>query len=133
MVELAPAISSALMILKGLRAIDARLREAELRGAIADLALALADIKEKAAELQAENLQLRGLLDALREKEDIGGKVKLEKGAYWLSSTSGKSGPFCTRCYDSEQKLINLSALTGPFKVFGSHECPNCKSSTTVG
>lgn len=133
MIELSGAISHALVILKGIKAIDARLREAELRSAIADLSLALADIKEKTALLQEENVQLRKLVDALRDREGVIGSVEFFKGAYWRREASRLAGPFCTRCFESEHKLMSLVANTAPFDIFGTHECPNCKSNLTVG
>jgi hypothetical protein len=46
-----------------------------------------------------------------------------EKPFYWLKKGNEKEGPFCQRCYDSEQKWIHLQE--GGNDVW---RCLNCKS-----
>ncbi len=54
-------------------------------------------------------------------------KIVFEEPFYWLRSSTDvaeKSGPYCAKCYDNEQKLVDLE---NPYKGC-RHVCPECNS-----
>ena len=59
------SITSAFAILKSLREISDKLRNAEMKGLIADLTVDLAEVKMKLAESMEENLELRNKIRQL--------------------------------------------------------------------
>lgn len=54
---------------------------------------------------------------------------KLVDGAYFLKEVEEGSidGPYCTRCYDVDKKLVILTTLRPPFDDIAKYQCQNCK------
>lgn len=52
-------------------------------------------------------------------------EVVVRQGVYW---TTDGDGPFCTACYDTTQRRIRLTELTGHFTAFGKWKCNVCKA-----
>ena len=69
---------------------------------------ALFYIREELLHLQEENQQLKRTIKGLEEKLNIKEKLIWEKPFYWIVENDSKDGPFCQKCYDSDQKLIRL-------------------------
>ena len=96
--------------LKTVRDVAQRMHDAEMSSAVADLTLNSAQLKADAATVREENTRLREEVEQLRRQEDLRSKVQIKDYMYYLSEpVSGYSrGPFCTRCFDSDGKLIML-------------------------
>lgn len=96
--------------LKSVREIARRMHDAELLSAIAELSLDSAQLKSEMADIRQDNTRLRGKLDELRQRAECRSKISIENGMYYLKEAiKGYSeGPFCTRCFDSEGKLITM-------------------------
>lgn len=83
----------------------------------ADLYGKLLEIHEKALEYQEENRKLMEENSALRESLRIKGQLRfLESNAYVLVDEKGDQvgGPYCSCCWDNNQKLVNLHYIGYP-------------------
>ena len=126
MIEVTAALASiktateiAKMIREGgltLKDAEAKMRLAELVGALADARLAMADVQES---LLDRDVQIR----ALEEKLALRGKMVFEQPLYYLVDGSLREGPYCQPCYDSDGKLVRLQG-TGD----GYWLCQVCKN-----
>lgn len=75
-------------------------------------------------ELMDENKGLKNQLEDCKEKLKIKGSINFDRNAYWLTKENGeKEGPYCSLCYDSDKKLINLIPCVDPKYLM----CPKCK------
>ncbi len=81
-------------------------------------------IQEKLLEMQ------KTIFDLENENRELKGKISLEeslhfeRNAYWVINGDEKIGPYCTRCKDSDSKMIRMRI--GNYS-FGWALCPNCK------
>lgn len=109
-------------------------------GVIGDLT-DIAAVFQKAdnIELYEKVLRLQGVVSAEREEQerlreriteleqvvDLRERLFFDDNRYWLNSADGsdRDGPFCSRCWDSEQKLIRLHCTRKAGDVF---DCPAC-------
>jgi hypothetical protein len=92
------------------------------------------ELYRKLLDLQGEVLQFSEQLknkdkriEELEAALQIKGNLKLKDSAYYLFDENDqlKDGPFCTKCFDVDQKTCRLLATETEPKVF----CPNCKAS----
>ncbi len=85
----------------------------------------LLTIQEKTLETMEENKNLKEKIENLKEKIKIKDSIIFEHDAYWEKDKEGNitGGPYCSKCYDSERKLMNLVSC-GDIKY---SECPICK------
>ena len=65
-------------------------------------------LREAAIELQVENQELKQIIKKLEQSLEKKATVKWEKPSYWTYNGDEKDGPFCQRCYDTNEKLIRL-------------------------
>ena len=79
----------------------------------------LLEMQKKIGDLDGENKKLR-------EELEVKGSLVPEGNLYWLENDGKRDGPFCTKCRDSEQKLIRLHQAMHSGRMY----CPECK---TVG
>ncbi len=125
--------------LKTVRDVAQRMHDVELLSALADLTLDSAQLKADTATVREENTKLREEVEQLRRQADIRSKVEIKDGMYHLTEPiSGYSqGPFCTRCLDSDGKLVTLMGPgwqpgiehgPGTFRTPGGrgYTCPEC-------
>lgn len=87
----------------------------ELYDQIHEVSEKLLDQQKRLFELEEENKNLK-------EKLKIKGSLIPEGNFYWLIEDEKKDGPFCTKCWDSDGKLLRLHGQ-GPS---GGLKCPNC-------
>ena len=91
-----------------------------------DLYSKLLEIHEKAIEIQEENRELKEENAALKEHIRLVGQLRFtENNSYLQYDEAGVKvgGPFCTRCWDTDKKLINLHNDHHPQLI-----CPVCKT-----
>lgn len=136
------ALKSATDIVKYLRSVSKDIEQAEFKLKLAELAESLADVKLRLVEAQEENIDLRGIISELSQKKDFRDQLRLNKGVY--VPVSGEiagygNGPWCSRCFDTDGKLISLHkktamAIATSRSTYASYkwECPSCKSSVSA-
>ncbi|OIP59074.1 MAG: hypothetical protein AUK19_02840 [Candidatus Moranbacteria bacterium CG2_30_45_14] len=78
-------------------------------------------------------VQQKRIFDLEHENGELKSELKLqselvfEKNAYWIMKDNKKDGPFCTKCKDSEEKMIRMRE--GDY-MSGWAYCPGCKQVT---
>lgn len=91
------------------------------------------NIQEKLLEMQNRIFDLEGENRELKSKLSEREKILLRAGVYYKIIEDGKEdGPFCTLCYDDEQKFIRMEKGNYSFGVPSdpvrySQRCPKCK------
>ena len=123
-------IGSAIDLCKKLREVSAKVSNAELKNLIGDLSLNLADLKMELADMQEENLRLKKEIEKKKSSAKDRPNLVVRDGAYFFSEAQDgrPAGPYCTRCFDVEERLVLVSELRGPFSSFGKYRCNNCQA-----
>lgn len=126
------SIKTALDITKELRNIDSSLKDAEVKLKLAELIETLSEAKIQLSGVREENLDLKNVIKELEGKIKQKDDIEFRGGHYYLSEPQeGKpEGPFCSKCYSDENKLIFLDKLSSTFKAVGKYMCPKCKAVT---
>ena len=85
--------------------------------------------KGKKVKLIEKNDKLKTGLVSKKNSASSRYDLKLVDGAYYFKDSieNRPNGPYCTRCYDVDSKLVILSILKPPFDEFGKFQCQNCK------
>ncbi|MBN1847706.1 MAG: hypothetical protein JW932_03895 [Deltaproteobacteria bacterium] len=73
-------------------------------------------LRERTALLEKEN-------EALKMQKEISRNLSYEKGVYFNTIHGDREGPFCTRCWDADYKLVRLAVQKS-----GIAQCPECRS-----
>ncbi len=127
MVDVIPAIQTAIEIVGKLRALSKKIEDAEFKMLLADLSGELADAKLEVANLKMElsklieqNAELNSRL--LQRESD---KPMFVDGAYTFKNDDGQ---YCTACYDTQHLRVRLSKLKPPFNDIGTWQCPSCSA-----
>jgi hypothetical protein len=103
-------------VIKNAVTIAQKTENIELYRTILDIQKEAQDLQQKNIELLDENKQLK---EKLTFKQDL--EFDNEKSIYWMNNINGKQdGPFCSRCYDSNDKLVHLHKITT------GYFCPAC-------
>lgn len=80
------------------------------------------DIQSQALELLEENRTLKDENYELRERIKIKKSLLFENNMYWIEKDNKKEGPFCSRCWDMQNRLVRMHIYSGNYC-----ECPACK------
>jgi hypothetical protein len=106
-------------------------KRGEFMRIIGELNLELAETQIKLAEQLQENIGLKGEISDLKkeiEKLKIpSSKPIIRDGLYFTDN----DGPFCTGCYDTNEKLVRVTETPPVMQSLGKYRCPNCR--TTYG
>ncbi len=93
-----------------------------------DLHSKIHELNKEIADIQQENLTLKkkvaDLEDTLNTKESL----TFEDHVYWSLKNGKKDGPFCSKCWDVDKRLVRLRTLQNSFRT-----CPNCKNGFDSG
>lgn len=110
--------------IKRIREVSAKLRDAELQAAIAELSLSASDLKIELAEMREANSTLRGELARLQTSANLRAQLQLRRGMYFLTEppVGFHEGPYCTTCFDDSGKLISVT------NQVSRHACFVCNS-----
>lgn len=93
-----------------------------------DLRMKITDLYGQNIDLKEENHKLRTSLQEIKERSKINSELKHKDNHYF----KGEDGPFCTKCWDADSKLIRLhNGGTSNGETYFT--CPNCKTSTHTG
>jgi len=133
MVDIATGISiaaQAIGIAKDLREIDRGLDAGEFKAKMAELYIALADVKMALADAQEEIKAKDQTIAALRASFQKQADIVEYRGFKYEKFEDGtpKGTPFCPRCEQNLGRFYRLSETQGPR---GSFQCPECKSQYT--
>lgn len=107
-----------------LKSIGRTLQEAgkiELYGKILEIQEKLLELQNQLLVLEAENKQLK---EKLQFKESL----IFENNAYWIKKGDEKEGPYCSCCWDSNEKTIRMQPAPNP----AYFDCPKCKNKNIV-
>lgn len=134
------SIKRALDIAKALGSIEKSYNEAEYKVKIVELTDTLVGAKESLVDVKNENIDLREELTSLKKSMDIRSRLIKSGNTYVCQKDEiegyGK-GPWCTRCFDCEDKLVTLHTKNRAIGTTGSRartystqylECPKCKT-----
>ena len=114
-------ISGAIDIAQKIIELKAVAKNADAMMLLASLKLALADAKTQLADMMTENLQLKSDLATATSPP-----VLLPKdGMYYKSDDDG---PFCTICFDRDEKAIRLVEVGMSIWSTGRWSCGVCKT-----
>ena len=97
-----------------------------------DLKIKINELYGENIELKEKNYNLRRELEKIKDFSNIKSRLIHEDNHYFLKDGDNKDGPYCTKCLDSENKLIRLHKgnLIEGVQYF---TCPNCKTQTSTG
>ena len=91
-----------------------------------DLYQKVLEIQEKFLDIQKEKQLLEEENKKLKKKLEIKGKIYYRDNAYWFKDIEKKeNGPYCSHCWEAEEKLIHSHPTYPGSKFF---ECPHCKT-----
>lgn len=90
---------------------DVSLEAAEVKLKLADLIDNLADAKVEIAKFKEILSERDAEIQRLKKQIEKDGNMVYEAPYYFLVKENGeKDGPYCQRCYDSDEKLIRLQS-----------------------
>ena len=81
----------------------------------------IVELREEILELREESLKLKEENKRLRDADKFKGKLIRKGNCYYLEDDQEGEHPYCTTCWDYEQRLVGL--LKGPH---GSVKCNIC-------
>lgn len=134
--ELIQAISASKAAIDGLKTLATYANDVkdiskrgEFMRIVGELSLELAEVQIRLAETMRENDRLNQQVSTLeKEVENLKNpdtKLIIKNGLYY---TADDDGPFCTGCYDSNQKKIRVNELTRTLRAIGKYKCPVCNN-----
>jgi len=94
-----------------------RLKDPELMAHVLDVQTSVLELKDRLERAEKENKTLKQQLEI---KESIFHK----SGLYFTKNNEEVDGPFCTRCWDVDNKLVRLPVTRGNRWTL----CPECKN-----
>src|SRR5574337_857983 len=118
------ALKVAIDIVKALRAANASFEKAELKFKVAELADALASARLGVVDAQEEILTLKQRIAELEKADDLRDRIVHRENVYFIRDGEIEKGPYCPRCFESQQKVMPLTALSGPFRTLANYACP---------
>ena len=68
----------------------------------------LLDAQREALDLFEENRALKDRIRELEEKQKLQGSLKFRDNQYWREDGETSEGPFCTTCWDVENRLVRM-------------------------
>ena len=122
------SIKAATDIARLLKDTNLSLEKAEAKLKLAELVGALADAKIQIAEVQDILLEKEAKIKKLEERADTKKNVVWESPWYWHVDGGKKDGPFCQQCYDKDGTLIRLQCYRNSYWM-----CLNCKNGYDLG
>lgn len=79
------------------------------------------EARERALKAEEENSSLKAKLGELETQLRLRADLTYARNSYWR----GEEGPFCSRCFDGDGKLVRLHTRPDD-RVYA--DCPNCKA-----
>lgn len=88
----------------------------------ADINAKLIEIQSKIIGIQQENIELSKELNDLKALNEIRENLIFDNNMYWIRKSDKNDGPYCTKCFDENGKLIRLHSQGSDYK------CPSCNT-----
>lgn len=85
-----------------------------------DLYRKMLDLEKIADDIQTENKRLKQEIKELKKQKDIESKVERHQESYITFSDDEQKFKYCSHCWDSDRKIIQLKCSEGEFR------CPHC-------
>ncbi len=123
MVDIAAAVAT----IKTIAGVAQQAGRIDLTQQVIDLQQTLLAIVGQNAQLTDELSRLQTENRRLREEADEKLRLRFERECYWRIEGEAKEGPFCSRCFDVERKLVRLHASYN-----GYFNCLNCEKVVCV-
>ena len=92
-----------------------------------EMAQSLIDAQRSALELMEQNGALKEENTKLKQALELKGAVNFDGGAYWREVEGKRDGPFCTKCWDADSKLMRMHPTKSPWC-----RCPKCEKAFEV-
>lgn len=73
-----------------------------------ELKSAILQLKENILELRQENIDLKEALSKIEKKNSEKETLFFERNVYWKNEGEKRIGPFCSGCFDKDEKIIRL-------------------------
>jgi hypothetical protein len=108
---------------QGVKSLIASSDNPQLYTALNALHEGLLSSRTQILDLEDEARKLKKIIDELKEQKIIDSDLELIRGALFKKSGGW---PYCSRCWQSEKKLINLHDINN--RAIG---CPDCKTTLT--
>lgn len=86
------------------------------------------ETQEKLLEMQKKIIDLENENQKLKEQLDIKDNLIYKEELYWLKNGSYEDGPFCSRCWDVNKKLVRAKGRRNNGFI-----CPECNHYTGSG
>ncbi len=93
-----------------------------------DLRMKITQLYGENITLKEENSKLRQKIEKFNKNEEIRSKLQHKDNHYLIE----EDGPFCTKCWDVDEKLVRLHGNASDEGV-QHFTCPNCKTYTQIG
>lgn len=87
-----------------------------------DLYRRILDLQGEITTLVEENAKLRRQVTEFESVAATAAVLVVKRDSYWRVREGEEDGPFCTRCWDVDKKLVRLHEAASP--EYG--RCPNC-------
>ena len=93
-----------------------------------DLQQAIISLQQEALELQEENRLLKTENARLTEQLAFHGTLIFEDNRYWSERDGNREGPYCSRCWDADRRMVRLHDYENGFLG-----CPACETAVRGG
>lgn len=117
-------ITTGLSALSSLSSAYKNFREGKERSAVSEISEALYTARTELLRLQSDNESLATEIRKLKDKSKVQEQLVVEGGVYYQVVDGKKDVPFCTLCWDDQQKLIRTQ-----FDTNNRHYCSLHKQS----
>lgn len=114
-------------LVKALRGAEVGFEKAQLKLQVAELAELLANARMSVLDAQEEIHRLQKRIRELEASEDVRERLVRRGNVYFLKDGDKEKGPYCLRCYESDQKLMPLRTNPPGMRDFGLFVCPHCQ------
>jgi hypothetical protein len=120
MPDIVTGVTAAIGLTKQLLELADKSKDAKSKLLIADLQLQLAEVKAKLADLMMENQELK-LQSKARSSLP---KLDLRGDLYFAEDGTG---PYCTACFDTNQRLVRVPQTAEVFHDICKYRCNVCE------
>lgn len=107
-----------------LNRVSDNLKNAESRNHLARLTNEVSSLYTQIAAVQFELVEFKKENHELREKLAMRDQISFKKPFIWCGEGEKKDGPFCPRCYETDERLIHVLELNNPHN--GAWNCRTC-------
>lgn len=118
------AVKEALDLVKEVSDLAEQFKNVELKEKLVNLKNELVDLKEEMVDLKEENRNLK----EIKSKNVVYNENLTE--CYEILESGEKVGPYCTRCWQVDHRLVSLYPMDNGSSKW--HSCPNCETNTPM-